>query len=84
MTTSAFIQRVYIWVYFSSKIISNQKKYKTKAILKEAHDKVRDLSHELLPSLLAFRTLLCLMICAKKLKFSIQFEYSSTIDEKTR
>jgi signal transduction histidine kinase len=40
-------------VYLVRRILSNQKKVKTKAILKEAHDKVRDLSHELLPSLLA-------------------------------
>ena len=52
---------------------------KTRAILKEAHDKVRDLSHELLPVLLAkFGLLYALQdLCEKNSNSLIQFEYSS-------
>jgi signal transduction histidine kinase len=59
---------------------------KTKAILKEAHDKVRDLSHQLLPSLLARFGLFYALndLCEKNSNSSIHFEYSSAIDQKTR
>ncbi len=52
---------------------------KTRAILKEAHDKVRDLSHELLPVLLAkFGLLYALQdLCEKNSNSLIHFEYSS-------
>jgi signal transduction histidine kinase len=59
---------------------------KTKAILKEAHDKVRDLSHQLLPSLLARFGLFYALndLCEKNSNSSIHFEYLSAIDQKTR
>jgi signal transduction histidine kinase len=59
---------------------------KTIAILEEAHDKVRDLSHELLPSLLArFGLFYALQdLCEKNSNSSISFEYKSTIDTKKR
>jgi two-component system, NarL family, sensor kinase len=59
---------------------------KTIAILGEAHDKVRDLSHELLPTLLArFGLFYALQdLCEKNSNSSISFEYKSTIDTKKR
>lgn len=59
---------------------------KTKAILEEAHDKVRDLSHELLPALLAkFGLFYALQdLCKKNTTSLIQFEYLSTLTIKTR
>jgi two-component system NarL family sensor kinase len=66
--------------YLSEEII------KTKAILEEAHDKVRDLSHELLPSLLArFGLFYALQdLCEKNSNSAIHFEYSSSLATKTR
>jgi len=59
----------------------SQEIIKTRAILKEAHDKVRDLSHELLPVLLAkFGLLYALQdLCEKNSNSLIQFEYSSDL-----
>jgi signal transduction histidine kinase len=59
---------------------------KTRAILKEAHDKVRDLSHELLPTLLAkFGLLYALQdLCEKNSNSLIEFEYESNISNKER
>lgn len=59
---------------------------KTKAILEEAHDKVRDLSHELLPALLSkFGLFYALQdLCEKNTTAIILFEYSSTIATRTR
>ena len=59
---------------------------KTRAILKEAHDKVRDLSHELLPTLLAkFGLLYALQdSCEKNSNSLIEFEYASSIPSKKR
>jgi signal transduction histidine kinase len=59
---------------------------KTRTILKEAHDKVRDLSHELLPTLLAkFGLFYALQdLCEKNSNSLIQFEYLSNVSQKTR
>lgn len=59
---------------------------KTKAILKEAHDNVRDLSHELLPPLLAkFGLFNAVQDLAEKNSNSLlQFEYSSYVPNGTR
>ena len=59
---------------------------KTKSILKEAHDKIRNLSHELLPSLLARFGLFFALndLCEKNSNSSIHFEYSSAIPTKIR
>lgn len=59
---------------------------KTRAILKDAHDKVRDLSHELLPTLLAkFGLLYALQdSCEKNSNSLIEFDYSSNISNKRR
>ncbi|WP_348810875.1 tetratricopeptide repeat-containing sensor histidine kinase [Flavobacterium maritimum] len=54
---------------------------KTKAILQEAHDKVRDLSHQLSPALLGrFGLFYALQdLCEKNSNSSIVFEYESSI-----
>lgn len=59
---------------------------KTRAILKEAHDKVRDLSHELLPTLLAKFGLLYALrdLCEKNSNSLIEIEYKSNIPDKKR
>ena len=59
---------------------------KTKAILEEAHDKVRDLSHELMPVLLARFGLFYALedLCEKNSTAILHFEYSSSIHTKTR
>ncbi|MCV9926080.1 histidine kinase [Flavobacterium sp. LS1R49] len=59
---------------------------KTKFILEEAHDKVRDLSHELLPTLLVRFGLFYALedLCEKNSNSTIHFEYSCTIPSKTR
>lgn len=59
---------------------------KTKSILREAHDKVRDLSHQLLPSLLTRFGLFYALndLCEKNSNSSISFEYSSSTDTSIR
>ncbi len=59
---------------------------KTKNILHEAHEKVRDLSHELLPSLLTrFGLFYALQdLCEKMTNSGIKFKYSSKVSTKTR
>ncbi|TRX07027.1 tetratricopeptide repeat-containing sensor histidine kinase [Flavobacterium gawalongense] len=59
---------------------------KTKAILVEAHDKVRDLSHELMPTLLARFGLFYALeaLCEKNSNSVIQFKYSSPVPTKKR
>ncbi len=59
---------------------------KTKAILREAHDKVRDLSHELIPSLLIrFGLFYALQdLCEKNSNSSLNFEYISSENIKKR
>lgn len=59
---------------------------KTKAILEEAHDRVRDLSHELLPTLLVRFGLFYAIedLCEKNSNSKIQLEYLSNVATKTR
>lgn len=59
---------------------------KTKFILEEAHDKVRDLSHELLPTLLVRFGLFYALedLCEKNSNSTLLFEYQCTIPSKTR
>lgn len=65
---------------------SSQEIIKTKAILEEVHDQVRDLSHELMPSLLSRFGLFDALedLCEKNSNSILHFEYSSAIDAKTR
>ncbi|MFV5701972.1 ATP-binding protein [Flavobacterium sp. XS2P12] len=73
-------------VFTSQNQSSPQEILKTKAILAEAHDKVRDLSHELMPTLLArFGLFYALEDLSEKNSNSvIQFRYSSPVPTKTR
>jgi signal transduction histidine kinase len=59
---------------------------KTKYILEEAHHKVRDLSHELMPSLLVRFGLLYALddLCEKNSNSKIKFDYHNTIETHTR
>ena len=59
---------------------------KTKVLLKEAHDKVRDLSHELMPTLLARFGLFYALedLCEKNSNSAIDFKYSSAVPSKIR
>lgn len=59
---------------------------KTKDILEEAHDRVRDLSHELLPSLLVRFGLFYAIedLCEKNSNSKIHFEYLSSLPTNTR
>nr|WP_294932466.1 ATP-binding protein [uncultured Flavobacterium sp.] len=59
---------------------------KTKFILDETHDKVRDLSHDLLPTLLVRFGLLYALddLCEKYSNSSLHFEYLNTISNKKR
>ncbi|MFV8269625.1 ATP-binding protein [Flavobacterium sp. GT2N3] len=59
---------------------------KTKAILEEAHDQIRDLSHELMPTLLArFGLFYALQdLCDKNSNSVIQFNYSVVVPTRTR
>jgi two-component system NarL family sensor kinase len=77
---------LHLSVFSSKNNIESEEIVKTKAILKRAHDKVRDLSHELLPALLTRFGLFYALndLCEKNSNSHIKFEYSSTIDEKTR
>jgi two-component system NarL family sensor kinase len=59
---------------------------KTKLILDETHDKVRDLSHDLIPTLLARFGLLYALddLCEKYSNSNLHFEYMNTIPIKKR
>ncbi|GGF23140.1 tetratricopeptide repeat-containing sensor histidine kinase [Flavobacterium limi] len=59
---------------------------KTKLILDETHDKVRDLSHDLIPTLLARFGLLYALddLCEKYSNSTLHFEYKNTIPIKKR
>ncbi|WP_244307440.1 tetratricopeptide repeat-containing sensor histidine kinase [Flavobacterium fluviatile] len=59
---------------------------KTKLILDETHDKVRDLSHDLIPTLLARFGLLYALddLCEKYSNSTLHFEYQNTIPIKKR
>lgn len=73
-------------VYSSTNKIESEELAKTKAILNDAHEKVRDLSHSLIPSLLARFGLFYALndLCEKNSNTTIHFEYESTVDAATR
>ncbi|MFV8370575.1 ATP-binding protein [Flavobacterium sp. LB2R40] len=77
---------LHLHAYTSKNQSSSQEISKTKAILEEAHDQVRDLSHELMPSLLARFGLFYALddLCEKNSNSILGFEYSSSVDKKTR
>lgn len=65
--------------------IDNELK-KTKAIIKEAHDKVRDLSHDLIPPVLEKLGLITALedLCDKNSNSLIHFNFSNFIEEEIR
>ncbi|MGM8363012.1 ATP-binding protein [Flavobacterium sp. ARAG 55.4] len=72
---------------FSTKNKNNSEEItKTKAILIQAHYKIRDLSHQLLPSLLARFGLFFALndLCEMNSNSTIHFEYSSSVSNETR
>lgn len=77
---------LHLYAHISQNQPSSQEINKTKAILEEAHDQIRDLSHELMPSLLAQFGLFDSLddLCDKNSNSIIHFEYSSCVDRKTR
>lgn len=77
---------LHLSVFTANNKLESEEIIKTKAILREAHDKVRDLSHELLPSLLTRFGLYYALndLCEKNSNSSISFEYSSTMDMSVR
>lgn len=77
---------LHLSVFSAKNQLESEEITKTKAILREAHDKVRDLSHELLPSLLTRFGLYYAIhdLCEKNSNSSISFEYSSTTEASKR
>ena len=65
---------------------NNEELTKTIAILNEAHDKVRDLSHELIPALLVRFGLFYAVedVCEKNSNSKLQVEYESSIEKEKR
>ena len=59
---------------------------KATAIIKEAHDKVRDLSHQLIPTLLAKFGLIYALedLCEKNSNSRITFDFTTNLNTKTR
>ncbi|MGO4904345.1 tetratricopeptide repeat-containing sensor histidine kinase [Flavobacterium sp. W20_MBD1_R3] len=77
---------LHLYAYTTKNQTSSQEIIKTKAILEEAHDQVRDLSHQLMPSLLARFGLFDALddLCEKNSNSMLHFEYSSSVHRKTR
>lgn len=66
--------------------IKSEEIQKAKSILEEAHDLLRDMSHDLVPSLLVRFGLIFALedLCEKHSNSSIEFEFSSTIPSEKR
>ncbi len=64
----------------------NEELTKTIALLNEAHDKVRDLSHDLIPALLVRFGLFYAVedVCEKKSNSKLQVDYESSVDKEKR
>jgi signal transduction histidine kinase len=73
-------------VFLSQNSVVPDEIIKTKFILDETHDKVRDLSHDLLPTLLVRFGLLYALddLCEKYSNSNLHFEYLNTISNKKR
>ena len=73
-------------VFLSQHSIVTDEIVKTKFILDETHDKVRDLSHDLLPTLLVRFGLLYALddLCEKNSNSTLHFEYLNNISIKNR
>ena len=77
---------MHLFAHISQNKDSSEEIIKTKAILEAAHDQVRDLSHQLMPSLLARFGLNDALedLCENNSNSMLHFKYSSTIDRKNR
>jgi signal transduction histidine kinase len=77
---------LHLTVFTSQNQSASEEIIKTKYLLKQAHDKVRDLSHELMPTLLARFGLFYALedLCEKNSNSAIDFKYSSLVPTKTR
>ena len=64
----------------------NEELTKTIALLNEAHDKVRDLSHDLIPALLVRLGLFYAVedVCEKNSNSKLQVDYESSVDKEKR
>ena len=71
---------------FSATHPESEEIIKTRAILKDTHDSIRALSHELIPALLSKLGLFFALrdLCEKNSNRTINFNYSSTVSKKTR
>ena len=65
---------------------NNEELTKTIALLNEAHDKVRDLSHDLIPALLVRFGLFYAVedVCEKNSNSKLQVDYESTVEKEKR
>ena len=72
--------------YTSTNKTNAQEIIKTKSILQEAHDQIRDLSHELMPTLLSRFGLFYALedLCEKNSNSVLQFKCSMTVPSSTR
>ncbi|WP_428228502.1 sensor histidine kinase [Flavobacterium sp.] len=72
--------------YTTQNKVKSEEIEKAKAILQEAHDLLRDMSHDLVPTLLVRFGLIYALedLCEKNSNSSISFEFSSTISIRKR
>ena len=77
---------MHLFAHISQNPTTSQEIVKTKAILEEAHDQVRNLSHELMPSLLARFGLFDALedLCDKNSNSILNFKYLSAVERTTR
>lgn len=73
-------------VFTTQNNINSEEIQKTKAILAEVHDLLRDLSHELVPALLVRFGLIYALedLCERNSNSNIVFDFSSTIPTEKR
>ena len=77
---------IHLSILNSKKDTKNEELTKTIALLNEAHDKVRDLSHDLIPALLVRFGLFYAVedVCEKNSNSKLQVDYESSVDKEKR
>lgn len=77
---------IHLSILNSKSNVKNEELIKTIALLNEAHDKVRDLSHDLIPALLVRFGLFYAVedACEKNSNSKLQVEYESSVDKEKR
>lgn len=77
---------MHLYAHISQSESPSQEIIKTKTIIEEAHDQVRNLSHELMPSVLARFGLFDALedLCEKNSNSILNFKYSTEVERKTR